>query len=313
MKNESKLYEKSARMPDIREPKWEQTTHDYLQSVASQSSESAKSQRFLLFLNELFGVQPGFIEEYVSGVEKYVKVKQKDSILKGRIDDLFGNLVIEFERDLAKKQTEAEEQLRRYVACLWSQEAPLQRTSYLCIANDGINFAIYSPTIEDTVKTDIQPDEIQLEIIEKVDLSTLKPQEVYFWLDRYFLRKEILSSKTENIVKDFGVKSHAFQVAGQNLLFLWNSLKSESEFIVVYESWEKYLRIVYCTLVAEEELFIRHTYLATLAKLMAWTRLSEQKGSPDDAQILSVLEGQFFKDGGIDNFLEEDFFSWIRS
>ncbi|MFQ6043899.1 MAG: UPF0758 domain-containing protein, partial [Candidatus Poribacteria bacterium] len=92
---------------------------------------------------------------------------------------------------------------------------------------------------------------------------------------------------------------------------LWESLKSGAEFIVVYESWEKYLRIVYGTSVAEAELFIRHTYLATLAKLMAWSRLTEAKEQPDDAQILSVLEGQFFKDRGIENFLEEDFFSWV--
>jgi SAM-dependent methyltransferase len=320
MEKESKLYEKSTRMPDIREPKWEQIVHDYLESVASQNSESARSKRFLLFLNELFGVQPSFIEDYVSGVEKYIKVKQKDGILKGRVDELFGNLIIEFERDLAKKQTEAEEQLRKYVACLWSQETPRYRTPYLCIASDGIAFATYSPTLvcenrvfalQDTAQTDIQPDEVRLELIEQVDLSNIELKEVYFWLDRYFLRKEILSPKTENIVEDFGVKGHAFQVVSQTLLFLWNSLKSKSEFIVVYESWEKYLRIVYGTSVAEEELFIRHSYLATLAKLMAWMRLSEGKSSPDDVQILSVLEGQFFKDRGIENFLEEDFFSWI--
>lgn len=282
-----------------------------MESVKSQNSESAKSQRFLLLLNDLFGVQPGFIEDYVSGIEKYIKVKQKDRILKGKVDDLFGNLVIEFERDLAKKQAEAEDQIKKYVACLWSQEVPHQRIPYLCIASDGIGFTVYSPAIEDSAKTEIRPDEVQLEIIEQMDLSTLKPQEVYFWLDRYFLRKEILSPKTENMVKDFGIKSHAFRIAGQTLLSLWQSLKTKSEFTVIYESWEKYLHIVYGTSIAEEELFIRHTYLATLAKLMAWSRLAEEKGSLDSTQIVSVLEGQFFKDRGIENFLEEDFFSWL--
>jgi len=322
MKKKSKLLEKPSRIPEMREVKFEaKIIPDYIESVKSQNSESAKSQRFLLLLNELFGVQPGFIEDYVSGIEKYVKVKQKDRFLKGRVDELFGNLIVEFERDLVKMRTEAEEQLKKYVACLWSQEIserarqePRSPTPYLCIASDGISFTVYSPVIQDTVETEIQPDDVQLELIEQVDLSTLKPTEVYFWLDRYFLRKEILAPKTENIVKDFGVKSHAFQVAGQTLLSLWNSLKSRTDTVVasvVYESWEKYLRIVYGTSVAEEELFIRHTYLATLAKLMAWSRLTDAKEPPDGAQILSVLEGQFFKDRGIENFLEEDFFSWI--
>jgi methylase of polypeptide subunit release factors len=305
------IKEKAARMPEIRELKWDQIIPAYLKSVESQNSESAKSQRFLLLLNDFFGLQPGFIEDYVSGIEKYIKVKQKDRILKGRVDDLFGNLVIEFERNLEKKEIEAKEQLRKYIACLWSQEIPRHRTPYLCVASDGIGFTVYSPTIGDSAKTDIMPDEVRLEVIEQVDLSAIKPQEVYYWLDRYFIRKEILTPKTENIVKDFGVKSHAFQIAGQTLLSLWHSLKAKPEFMVVYEGWEKYLRIVYGTSIAEEELFIRHTYLATLAKLMAWSRLTEEMGSIDRVQIASVLEGQFFKDRGIENFLEEDFFSWV--
>lgn len=311
MKKKSKLREKGTRIPEIRETKWEQIVPKYLQEVQTLSTEPAKSHRFLLLLNELFGVQPGFIEEYVSGIEKYVKVKQKDRILRGQVDNLFGNLVIEFERDLAVSQREAEGQLKKYIACLWSQEPPHERRPYLCIAGDGVNLMVYSPTIEDADKKEVQPEEVRLELIEQVDWSVLKPQEVYFWLDRYFLRKEIRSPKTEEIVRDFGVKSHAFQVATQTLLSLWRRVESKSGFEVAHESWEKYLRIVYGTSVAEEELFIRHTYLATLAKLMAWSRLTEGTTSSDNAKILPVLEGQFFKEQGIENFLEEDFFSWI--
>jgi hypothetical protein len=63
-------------MPDIRQTGWEQTIPAYLESVRAQQSESAKSHRFAGLLNDLFGLQqPGFIEDYVAGVEKYVKVK----------------------------------------------------------------------------------------------------------------------------------------------------------------------------------------------------------------------------------------------
>ncbi len=311
MAKKSKLYEKATRMPDIRQAKWEQVVSAYLESVQAQQSEPAKSQRFLLLLNELFGVQPGFIEDYVAGIEKHVKIKQKDRILRGRVDNLFGNLVIEFERDLNKTRTEAEEQLQRYVACLWSQETPAKRAPYLCMAADGVKFMVYSPTIEERDKADIQPEEVHLEVVEEVDLSAFEPPDVYFWLDRYFLRKEILAPTTEEIVKDFGLKSHAFHAAGQTLLSRWSSLKDQPEFSVVYESWAKYLLIVYGTSVGDEELFIRHTYLSMLAKLMAWRRLTGERTAPDDDQILSLLEGQFFKEHGIENFLEEDFFSWV--
>ncbi|MDZ7262707.1 MAG: N-6 DNA methylase, partial [candidate division KSB1 bacterium] len=319
MLKKTKLHEKSARIPEVREWKWEKTIASYLESITTLTSESARSQRFLLLLNDLFGLQPGFIEEYVSGIEKYVKVKQKDRLLKGRVDELFGSLIMEFERNLAQKQTEAEEQLKKYLACLWSQETPGQRMPYLCLATDGVSFAVYSPILQEAKKEAIQPEEIQLKLIDQIDWSGLEPQEVYFWLDRYFLRQESFSPKTENITKDFGIKSHAFQVASQSLLSLWRSLGSKPEFVIMYESWSKYLLLVYGSSVADAELFIRHTYLATLAKLMAWSRLSQIGDSAfsrtstrlNDHQLISILEGQFFKDQGIENFLEEDLFCWI--
>ena len=309
MTNKTKLAEKSARIPDIRESNWGKIIPEYLQSVTSQATESAKSHRFLILLKDLFGIQPEFIEDYVSGIEKFIKVRQKDRLLKGEVDNLFGNLIIEFERDLKKKLGEAEEQLKRHTACLWSQETLSQRRPYLCLATDGVNFSIFSPIVSDPAKTDIEPSDVSLNLNEKVDWFQLSPQEVYFWLDRYFLRKEILNPKSENIAKDFGVKSHAFQMVSQSLLSCWEKLSDRPDYQVVYESWEKYLKIVYGSTVTEKELFCRHTYLATLAKLMAWNRLSERQC--DNDLIASVLSGRYFKDQGIENFLEENFFSWI--
>jgi SAM-dependent methyltransferase len=313
MAKKSKLLEKGTRMPDIRETSLDETVREYLAAVQSLSSEAARAQRFTLLLQGLFGLQPGFIEDYVAGVEKYVKVRQKDAILRGKADELFGNVVIEFERDLtaAGKQAEAEGQLRKYVACLWSQEPVSQRTRYLCLATDGVLFTVYTPILDDPNKATLSPEDMRLETVDQLDAARLEPpSEFYFWLDRYLLRREIMAPRSENIVKDFGLHSHAFQVAAQSLLTLWERLKGQPEFAVVYEAWEKYLRIVYGSALADDELFVRHTYLAILAKLMAWARLVEGTTTPEQAQIQAVLEGQFFKDQGLENFLEEDFFSW---
>lgn len=298
-------------MPELREPEWTQRIRAYLKSVESASTESAKSHRFTALLSELFRVQPDFIDQYVSGIEKYIKVREKDRILRGKVDNLFGNLVIEFERDLKRTRAEAEEQLKKYVACLWSQETPGHRMPYVCVACDGVNFAVYSPLIQNLETREVVPEEVTLSLLEQVDWLTLEPREVYYWLDRYFLRREKRLPKTEEVVKDFGVRSHAFQTTGERFQFLWKNLKGKPEFKVLYEGWEKYLRIVYGTEVAEDELFVKHTYLATLAKLMVWCRLAEGKTSPEDADILSVLGGGFFKEKGIENFIEEDFFSWV--
>jgi hypothetical protein len=311
MKERTKLTEKATRMPDTREVQWEKAISRYLQEIEPMNSEPARSLRFGIVMQELLGLQPDFIESYTSGVEKYLKVKQKDRILRGRADNLFGNVVIEFEANIPKKRAEAEEQLRRYIAILWSQEPPDGRAPYLCIATDGVRFVTYSPMLGSTVTEGVAPDDVELRVLEEADWTKLKPYEVFYWLDRHFLRKEILHPTTEMIVRDFSVKSHAFQITTNALLTLWQEIKTHSAYAVIYENWEKYLRIVYGSEVADDELFIRHTYLATLAKLMAWRRMSENASLPEDAQIVEMLEGRLFKAQGIENFIEEDFFSWL--
>lgn len=311
MKKQTKLTEKSARIPETRETYWVESIAAYLHDVQAQNSESARSHRFAMLLQALFGVEPGFVETYTTGIEKYLKIKGKDRILKGKADNLFGNVVIEFEASLARTGEDAEDQLRRYVAILWSQESAEARTPYLCIAADGVQFVTYSPTLAAPTARDVSPDAVQLQVLEKADWTKWQPHEIYYWLDRYFLRKEILHPTSETIVRDFGVKSHAFQATTRALLALWGEIKARSAFSVVFDSWDKYLRVVYGTQVAGDELFIRHTYLATLAKLMAWMRITESASLPDDAQIVEMLEGGLFKKQGIENFIEEDFFSWL--
>jgi len=310
MKKKTKLTEKAARITDTRHKNWDEALSRYLQGVEDQNKEAARSHRFSMFLQELLGLEPGFIENYVSGIEQTLQVKQKDRLLRGRADNLFGNVIIEFEADIPKKRKEAEEQLRRYVAIIWSQEPVDGRTLYLAIATDGVRFLVYSPRSTEPKAQELSPDQIDLMVLEDTDWHKFKGHEVYFWLDRYFQRQEVLSPTSEAIVRDFGEKSHAFQSSAQAFLTLWTQIKDRTSFGVFYESWDKYLRIVYGSAVAGDELFVRHTYLATLAKLMAWVRLTESRTLPDETGIVGMLEGRLFKQQGIENFIEEDFFSW---
>jgi len=311
MAKKTKLTEKATRIPEIRKTNWDEAITRYLREVETLNKESARSHRFTALLQQLLDVEPNFIENYSAGIERFLKVKQKDCILKGEADNLFGNVIIEFEANIPKKLSEAEDQLRRYVAILWSLEKPDNRTPFLSVATDGVRFVAYSPELINVDKQDLSPDDVKLHVLEEVDWTKIRPQEVFYWLDRYFLRKEVLPPTSEMIVRDFGLKSHAFQTTNSALLNLWEKVKNQSGFQVIYDSWEKYLRIVYGSDVAGGELFVRHTYLATLAKLMSWMRISESTTLADDVQIAQMLEGELFKRQGIENFIEEDFFSWL--
>ena len=306
-----KLPEKPARFADLFDVQKSAAIQHYVEEVSRLGSESAKSQRFLLLLNDIFeGVNTNFVEDYLRGVEKYVKSKGKDVVLRGRVDNLYGNMVIEFEKDLNKTLPEAKEQLQRYMACLWSEEEE-RKINYLCMAADGINFQIFSPRTEKPLTEPLLPEDILLEKIDELKLPTPEPYQAYFWLDRYFFRERILPPRTEEFERDFGMRSPAFLFSFRLLKDALKQVEARSDFQVIYENWERYLRVTYGSIIGSKDLFLRHTYLATLAKLIAWARLTEKSLIPSSEEISGILNGEFFRGQRIANFLEEDFFSWI--
>jgi len=306
-----KIPEKPSRFGDLFEVQKSADIQNYVEEVSHLSSESAKTQRFLLLLKDIFGeVNTNFVEDYLSGVEKYVKSKGKDIVLKGKVDNLYGNLVIEFERDLGKTFSEAKEQLQRYMACLWSEEKE-RKINYLCLAADGIDFQVFSPKTEKPLTESLLPEDILLEKVDELKLPTPEPYQAYFWLDRYLFRERILPPRTEDFERDFGMRSPAFLFSSRLLKNALKQVEDRSNFQVIYENWERYLRVTYGSIIGNKDLFLRHTYLATLAKLIAWARLTEKNSIPSSEETLNILNGEFFRGQRIANFLEEDFFSWV--
>jgi len=116
---------------------------------------------------------------------------------------------------------------------------------------------------------------------------------------------------TENFLRDFGPSSLVFRSASS----LWReaiaTLGKRSDYHVIYENWRNSLRIAYGTSVGDERLFVHHTYLATLAKLIVYVRITGTQTPPEEAQTQEIIQGTFFVKQQIMNFLEEDFFSWV--
>jgi SAM-dependent methyltransferase len=311
MPKKSKLKETSSRLTTPYDESLKPAFKRYQKEIGASNVETARALRFSLLLSEWFSqARPKFVEEYLKGLEKYVKVKAKDFIIRGRIDALYGNAIIEFEGDLRKKLTEAKRQLQEYLYCLLADQKE-QDVHYLCIASDGILFYVFTPRWKNMEELPKKPEDIELRELERADFSKIEANQAFLWLDRYFFRTKQLHPTTEEFVKDFGINSPAYAFAIKLLQSEWNRVSTKSEFKVIYENWSKYLRIAYGTSVADTELFLRHTYLASFAKLLAYMRLSEKVTTPTAADIVDIFTGKFFQRRGIQNFLEEDFLSWI--
>ena len=309
----SKLREKSTRIPSIQMERKEQVVREYLSRVSQRAelSEYARGVAFVQLLKDLLlEADPLFLQDYLQGMEHTLPGPKTALYNRGRVDALYGNLVIEFKRSLAKSLDEAREQLRKYVAAL--QQSPEdRRRPLIAIATDGIQFVAYAPRFSLDATT-LTPQDIELVATETADVGAMSPEEVYYWLDRYFVRQTgPIAPRTKQIVADFGPTSGSFVHALNVLDGLWKSVERDSESQVFFDSWQKYLRITYGGPVADRELFLRHTYLATLAKVMVWVRLTGATEPPAEKELRNVLNGSYFSQRGIHNFLEEDFFAWV--
>ena len=116
---------------------------------------------------------------------------------------------------------------------------------------------------------------------------------------------------TENFLRDFGPSSRAFRSASSLWLEAVAALGKQSDYHGIYENWRKYLLIAYGTSVGGKRLFIRHTYLATLAKLLAYLLITGAQTDPEEAQTQEIIQGVFFEKQQIMNVTDEDYFSWV--
>ena len=113
----------------------------------------------------------------------------------------------------------------------------------------------------------------------------------------------------ETIVDAFGIRSPAYGTVVSCLVALWRAVHGRRDIATAFGRWSDCLHAVYGACDVQEDLFIRHTYLATIAKLMAWKHLTGSTVAPPEDAIGDLLDGRLFARYGIAN-LVDDLFSW---
>ncbi len=289
-------------------PNFAERIAKYLYDISRAGSEAGRAFHFLEFVRGVYKeVDMEYLERLYPDLEKHIKLKQKTLRVRGRVDAFLGNLIIEFEQklDIAKLE-EARSQLKRYIAILWSADARV-RTPYLAMAGDGDNFIVYRPRTRIAEGNTVLPEAVLLDEIDRIDLRRTKPGDAFTWIDRYVLYKTRQPATAGNISREFGLDGPAFKEA----VSLFREQLDLVRETTLYDQWASFLRVVYGSSVESGDLFIRHTYLATLAKLLAYSTISGGALPVSNEQLSEILEGRIFSEKwGVHNFLEEDFFSW---
>jgi SAM-dependent methyltransferase len=101
-------------------------------------------------------------------------------------------------------------------------------------------------------------------------------------------------------------------------------VRGQKEPQLAFRTWQGYLAKTYGSLPASpavtdgdvsdlEVLFLKHTYLASVARLLIWASFSRGKATGDLRTVADqVLSGQYFHALKLANLVEDDFFQWVR-
>ncbi|MBI4202092.1 MAG: hypothetical protein HY532_03115 [Chloroflexi bacterium] len=105
-------------------------------------------------------------------------------------------------------------------------------------------------------------------------------------------------------MKELGPGSRVFQEALDGLAQQYDATAREPGVAVRFAFWQRTAGA------AGRDLFLRHTYLATLTRLIAYLHLQPGR-APTEADLGGVLRGDYFADHlGLPYFVEEDCFVW---
>lgn len=300
------------------DPAVRSTLASYLHDVRSLPNESAKTHRFAALVSELF---PGSnaIRELVAGIEKRVRIVSPAGSTRGRINSYYGNAVIEFENSLKATEEIALRQLREYTLGLWAAEKGKHRP-LVCIASDGVVWKVFVPGLKAGQKGKPTSAAVELELLRTITVSddSASLHDFWIWLTSLLFRASRTDPSAERFRVDFGATSPALVDAMDALRGAWGKLRGSSESQLAFATWQKYLTVTYGRLgdagrLSElQELFLKHTYLASVARLLIWAALSGGKTTQTlRAVARDVFSGSFFEAQGIENFVEGDFFQWV--
>jgi hypothetical protein len=314
-------------MAQTLEPKTREILRKYLREVRGLGNEAARRQRFSALIAELF---PGThaITEFSRGVEKRIRIRRPEGERRGHADAYYGNAIIEFEKSLKATLGAAEEQLREYVSGSWpkAEESP---GSLIAIASDGAQWRVYRPRLLGDIR-EPRPEDIELDLLRDLKLSEDTLGDFWLWLTSVLFRPQQIEPTADRFQLDFGSWSPLYRYSMVSLKKAWARVAVEPEAKLAFETWQKYLTVTYGKLVESataqrehesgveiselEDLFLRHTYLASIARLLVWAALSQGKTRESLRNVAKdVLSGRYFQSKRLANLVDDDFFHWIRS
>jgi methylase of polypeptide subunit release factors len=294
----------------------EELINTYRQKIKSANKELTKKEIFKDLLNRLYSGEKEItpiIDKITSGAEKTIlNIPRKDKMHRGSADALYNRIIIEFENNLKQTETHAKEQLSGYFLGQFNSG---QGYNFTLIASDFLTWKVYAPDVSQLeVLGQLTEEKLILNEIKSATftLNETNTEDFYFWIDRFLFKEEKQKATLKLIEESFGYQSNVFIECFREMTTHYKDVKKFGQVQVSYEQWNKFLSVAYGTFDGSETNFLIHTYLSIFSKMLAYTVVSNNDFIKDET-MLEIIDGKIFENYNIKNFVDTDFFYWIKN
>lgn len=292
------------------------------QLIDEGANEQVVRDNFTSQLRTIYPKIPKWIIEHILGGETALKSYKSDKVSTGFVDNLVGLTPIEYEKDLRKQDVfkVGYSQVKEYSAALLNEG--YNSKDIIGVLSDTIRWYAYKIEIrDDEIKSPAKQEDVVLTELECIDISDSTDHSVRLFdnfVNKYLKRIGSRPLSAESIARDLGFDSRFCRKHLQGLKTLvQNAFATNEEHAdLIKKLWLENVNIA----VAEGEVhefdkdeYMREVYILTIGKLICANSLEEKALISDENSIREILDGEFFSNRGLANFIEYDYFGWINN
>lgn len=294
---------------------------DSLKLIKEGKNEQVIRDSFTSHLRQIFPESPGWVVRHIQGSEEAVKIIKNEKGTTGFVDNLVDLTAIEYESDLtvSSKYNTGFNQVKDYCSSLVNKGHDPELI--IGILSDTVRWYAYGIDLSKLPEGVCSRDNIVLNQIEFIDCSSSSDKsanDLTGFLLKYLGRIGARPVSAYSITKDLGFESR----------FCQGHINSLSGIVTAaFSANPKYAKLIadlWCSFVSylrEEgradqfdlKTYVDEYYILTLGKLICANYLEKKALSSDDVELAAIINGRFFENKGLINFVEYDYFGWLNS
>ena len=287
------------------------------QLVGAHSNETKIRDNFTSYLRNMFPASSKWVSYHIQGAETHVHLIRNSRTITGFIDNCIDSIAIEYEKNLTIKAIfdEGYRQVKEYCAALVREN--VSKDIILGVLSDTLNWYVYAIEPDNSLKIeDYNQDTITLREVARLNITQnneRQASDLLIFLERYLGREGARVISADNLVDDFGLQStftQGYIHDIENFIELKIS-RNPTYYQMIEGLWKKFVES-YSDSYDNKDSYIGEFYISIIAKLLCANLVSHKALSSSREELIDIINGRFFENRNILNFIDYDYFGWLN-